>query len=211
MSVEEKLFKLRKEVVAETAEYRLLSSQREELEAEIAQLNKDIQLHSEVALVLASIGEEQQTTLQAQIESLVTEGLQFVFEEPYSFHLVQTVKGNSPQVEFVVRTTFPDGSTLDTETKARGGGINSVIGILLRIIVKLLDPSQTNVPLILDEATSMVSIQYLPRLCEFLRELVDSTPIQVVLATHQDMWIEHADIVYRLNLDGKGHSIIKRE
>lgn len=211
MSLEEKISKLRKEVTEQSAEYRFFSREKDKNQAEVLRLKEEAALLTEVAAILSSIGEEEQTTLQTQIEGLVTEGLQSVFEENYSFYLIQSVKANAPQVEFVVRTTFADGSFLDTAPKVRGGGVNQVIGILLRVIVKLLNHDKKQMFLPLDEATSMISAQYLPRFCEFLQQLVEKTPLQVVLVTHQDIWTDYADIVYRLDLDRNGYTQVKRE
>lgn len=175
-----------------------------EVQREVAELSSQAQLLERTAALLAQLGEQRQTTAQLQIEGLVTRGLQTIFGEDLSFHVVQSVRGRQAHTDFVVRSTLSDGTQVDTPVmEARGGGLAATVGFLLRLVVMLLS-GQRDTLLVLDETFAMVSDEYTGRLAEFLREVVDKTGVQVLMVTHQAAFTEPADKVYRFTLrDGK--------
>lgn len=192
----------RREHDALNGEARSVLTRAKEVKEEIAQLQKEITLLDQSSIVLNSIGEERQLKAQDTIEQLVTRGLQQIFDDSLSFHIVQSVKAKSASVEFVVRTTLADGGVVDTPVMdARGGGLAATIGFLLRVVILLLKGQGKDNILILDETFAHVSDEYLEGVGEFLRELVDKTGIQIVMVTHQPVFSEYADAVYRFSTD----------
>lgn len=196
----------RRELDQSQGQVRAVVGQVKELRVDVAKSAEDMTIFDQVVGLLNSIGEDRQVKAQQDIEELVTRGLQSIFDEALSFHIIQTIKGKTANVEFVVRSTLEDDSVVDTPVlEARGGGLAATIGFLLRVIVLLLkgDAARESV-LVLDETFAMVSDEYLPSLGEFLRELVDNTGIQIIMVTHQNFFTEVADKVYRFSLhDGK--------
>lgn len=189
----------RRELDALSGEARSVLSHGKTLMAEISELEHQIVTLDKTAILLTSLGEERQLQAQQVIEELVTRGLQTIFDDTLSFHIVQTVRAKASAVDFYVRTTFASGQMVDTPVlESRGGGVAATIGFLLRVVVMLLrnGTKQENI-LILDESFGMVSDDYLENVGTFLRELVDKTGIQIILVTHQKEFIEHADRVYR--------------
>lgn len=186
-------------------EARSVLLRRKELAEEIETLGEDISVYDRVTALLNSLGEERQMRAQETIESLVTRGLQTIFDDTLSFHILQTVRAKQANVEFIVRTTLSD-TVVDTPImEARGGGLVATIGFLLRVVVMLLRDGQRNENvLILDETFAHVSDEYVPGVAQFLREIVDKTGIQVVMVTHQNEFAEYADKIYRFRLaDGR--------
>lgn len=168
-------------------------------------LHKDIDALNELAdelervtTLFNSLGEDRQNAAQDKIEGIVTSGLQMIFDESLSFHIVQSTKAKAANVDFVVRTTLPNMVVETGVLDARGGGVASIIGFLLRLVVMLLErgPHADNI-LVLDETFAHVSDEYLEPLGQFLREIVDKTGVQIVMVTHQPSFAEHADSVYR--------------
>lgn len=193
--------KARKIVDARIVEARLLATQGKSLAEEIELLDKDIELYKKVAITLGSIGETRQSDAQHTIEELVTRGLTTIFNEELSFHVVQTQRGKTPEVKFLVKSRGLNGRTVETSVMdARGGGLAAVVGFLLRLIVLLLDPAKKSRVLVLDESFSHVSAEYERPLAEFLKELVDRTNTQIVMITHSEAYREFADVRYRLEL-----------
>lgn len=166
-------------------------------------LSSEVTELEQVTHLLNSIAEEKQMRAQHDIEELVTRGLQTIFDDSLSFHIIQTTRGKTSIVEFVVRTTLED-RVVDTPVMdARGGGLAAVIGFLLRVVVMLLrnGARQQNL-LLLDETFAMVSSEYLPVLGDFLRSIVEETGIQIIMVTHQNEFIDSADKVYRFSQEG---------
>lgn len=169
--------------------------------AEVMRLRDEVTLYEKAAGVLASLGEERQAATQQQIEFLVTKGLQTIFGAELSFRIEQSIKGKTPVVDFVVRTTLADGRTIDTDLmSARGGGLVAVVSFLLRLVVLLLSRGKQENLLVLDESFAMLSKDYAASMAEFLRELVDKTGTQILLVTHQDQFADVADKRYEFRL-----------
>lgn len=199
--IETRLAGARRLVERQRGEAFALADQGKTLLEEIRQLNQIVELHEKAALVLTAIGEQRQDAAQRSIEALVTQGLQTIFTDDLSFHLVPGVRAKSPVVDLIVRSTLDDGTTVDTDVlAARGGGLAAVIGFLLRLVILLLSKNRQDTVLFLDETFAHVSAEYLPRLIEFLKDLVAKTGVQIVLVTHEDSFQEAADVIYHLKL-----------
>lgn len=181
-------------------------------EKEIETLQAEISSLELANIFLTSIGEDRQFKAQESIEQLVTVGLRTIFDDSLSFHIIQKVSGKTATVEFVVRSSLPEGRVVETSVlEARGGGLAAVIGFLLRLVVLLLqrDEAKDKV-LVLDETFAHVSDEYVPALGEFLRQLKEKTGVQIIMVTHQSEFGEYADKVYRFSLDN-GVTRVKEE
>lgn len=199
--IDSRLAQARRLVDRQRGEAFALADQGKMLLEEIRQLNQVVELHEKAALVLAAIGEQRQDAAQRSIEALVTQGLQTIFTDDLSFHLVPGVRAKAPVVDLVIRSTLNDGTTVDTDVlAARGGGLAAVVGFLLRLVILLLSKNRQDTVLFLDETFAHVSAEYLPRLIEFLKDLVAKTGVQIVLVTHEDSFQEAADVIYHLKL-----------
>lgn len=177
------------------------------LQADIESLKESIDTLEKVTGILNSIGEDRQLQAQNKIEELVTMGLHTIFDNTLSFHIIQTIKGKSASVEFIIRTTLPD-SVIDTSVlDARGGGLAAIVGFLLRVVVLLLRQEGARI-LFLDETFAHVSEEYLPGLAQFLQEIIKKTGTQIVMVTHQDTFVDYADVTYRFSTS-KGKTTAK--
>jgi DNA repair exonuclease SbcCD ATPase subunit len=199
--IDTRLAQARRLVDRQRTEAQMLAQQGKHLLQEIRQLNQVVELHEKAALVLTAIGEQRQDAAQRSIETLVTEGLQTIFGDELSFHLVPTVRAKSPVVDLIVRSQLSDGTLVDTDVlAARGGGLAAVVGFLLRLVILLLSSNRQDTVLFLDETFAHVSAEYLPRLIEFLKDLVAKTGVQIVLVTHDESFQEAADVIYHFQL-----------
>lgn len=195
----------RRALDALSGEARSVVARAKALQSEISQLNDTADELERVTILFNSLGEERQNAAQEQIEGIVTRGLQMIFDESLSFHILQTTKAKAANVEFIVRTTLPD-RVVDTGVMdSRGGGLAATIGFLLRITIMLLESGtrKENI-LILDETFAMVSEEYLEPLGQFLQEIRSKTGVQIIMVTHQKAFTEHADKVYQFtNVNGE--------
>jgi DNA repair exonuclease SbcCD ATPase subunit len=188
-----------------------------QLQEAVSSLELDQRTAERVSGVLSKMADERDAAAREQVESLVTAGLTAIFGEggeQLSFHLVQSTLRSATNIDFIVRTTKPDGEVIETDVmSARGGGVAAVIGMLLRVVLILLT-RQTGQPvsdtLVLDETLAMLSADRLEAASAFLRTLVDSANLQVIMVTHQAELSEAADVVHRLQLDSEGVSRLSR-
>lgn len=204
----------------ETGEARAVALQGKALQLEAEKLAAQHALLEQAAGVLTRIGEERQEAAQAQIEGLVSRGLQTVFDERLSFHMVPSIKGNQAHVDFVIRSEYVAGDAagincdapMIVETPvmdARGGGMAATVGFMLQLVVMLLTPGARRV-LFLDETFAHVSAEYEPRLAEFLREVADKADVQLLLVTHSTAYDDAADVRYQLKLGADGATEVSR-
>jgi ABC-type uncharacterized transport system YnjBCD ATPase subunit len=199
--LDQRLTRARRTLERQRGEAYALASRGKSLLAEIAGLNQVIELHEKAAHVLTAIGEQRQDQAQRQIELLVTQGLQTIFDDSLTFHLVPGVRAKTPVVDFVVRSSMDDGTTVETDVMtARGGGLAATVGFLLRLVILLLSRQRQDTVLFLDETFAHVSADYVPNLIEFLKDLVAKTGVQIVMVTHDDSFTDAADTVYRFTL-----------
>jgi DNA repair exonuclease SbcCD ATPase subunit len=189
---------------------KVVIERKTQLDKEVSFLTSQVAALEKAAGVLAKIGEERQQDAQSQIESLVTQGLQKIFGSHLAFKVVQSVKGRTPVVEFIIQTTLADGKIRETDIlSAMGGGVSAVTGFLLRLVVLLLDNSKKSSILVLDETFAHVSDAYLPALADFLRGIVDKAQVQIIMVTHQHVFSEVADKAYRFSLDSNGFTVAR--
>lgn len=175
-------------------EARALAAAERAAKARIELCEQQIELHERVITALTQLGEEEQDAAQRYVEEMVTRGLQAVFSEELSFHLVQSVRAGQANVEFVIR----DGELETPVLEARGGGMAAVTGFLLRLAVLLKKPEVARV-LWLDESFAHVSAEYRGRVGEFLREICTEAGVQVIMVTHDPEYAELADEVHRFS------------
>lgn len=154
-----------------------------------------------------SFADERQQKVQTRIETLVTHGVQTIFGEDLTFHVVSEQKASRTEVRFTLKSAMADGTVVETSIlDARGGGVAAVVGFLLRLVITMLRADRPL--LVVDESFAQVSETYLPAVGQFVKELVDQTGVQVLLVTHSEVFTEYADNVYRVTQKG-GRSYIE--
>lgn len=168
------------------------------VQAEVARLTAEMERHEKCSRLATQLGETTQKNAQTQLEQLVTRGLQVIFGTELSFHVENSVKANQAVTEFVIRSTYDGGHIVDTPVMdARGGGMASVVGFMIRLVVLLLTPMVRRV-LFLDESFGMLSKDFEGRLAEFIAEVAARAAVQVFLVTHSDAYDDFADSRLRI-------------
>lgn len=160
----------------------------------------------EASRLLAQFADSRQAHVITVMQNIASLGLTQVFDEPIDLTIEQVVRARRVEMDVKVKT-----GNLETPImEARGGGLASVAGFLLRISVLLLTPEARKL-IVLDETFAMLSEDYVPRLADFLKELCGKTGLQIILVTHQDQFIEAADRVIRIYKSGENTSKLTTE
>jgi DNA repair exonuclease SbcCD ATPase subunit len=145
-----------------------------------------------------------QTQFQDVIEKLVTESLQYVFGDSYSFQLKNIINRNQPEINmYVVIDDIP--YSLKDEL---GGGVLDIVSLSLRIVCWALNVQNTQPLLVFDEPLKFVSKDHMEALGEMLRSLSDLLGLQLILVSHESGLIDAADQAYVVCLED-GVSIVK--
>ncbi len=179
--------RLEHQLEAESSGIARLKTKISTLESEKVQLVKVVGLLDRAIAIISANG-------IGKIESIVTAGLQLVFNDPKMGLIVEKkegARGNS--FRLLVRQGDVKGDPMDSNS----GGIVNVIAFLLRVIlIKRFKLAQL---IILDESFNNVSAEYQPRVSELLHEMCQKYKFTVFAVTHQPRLIRQADAVYRVS------------
>lgn len=88
-----------------------------------------------------------------------------------------------------------DGFEIDLKDGV-GQGVRTIISFVLKSYYLL---NQNSKVLFLDEKYSALSVHYVPRFYEFIKQFCEENDFIIVMISHIDNQIEHADKVYILN------------
>ena len=156
------------------------------IEDEKAELLKAVGLIDRAIQVISANG-------IGRIESIVTGGLQLVFEDPtlgFSVEKTELTRGNS--YKLMPYKGEVRGAAMDTF----GGGVVNVIAFLLRMI--MIKRFKLGKFLVLDETFNNVSAEYQPMVSSLLKKLSHEHGYTIFAVTHQPILAAAADNVYKL-------------
>lgn len=198
-------------------QYFLLEGNRQGLESilnnnrsEISQLDTVIIDLEKCAKVFQVLIESKKEEIKKKLESLVTQGLQTIFErDDYRFAINMEIKRNVMTASPMVYSRFQGEDFGVDPMDGRGGGLCDVISFLLQVIVLLAFSNKFEKILICDETFKHVSRQFLPNIAEFLTYLNEKTGIQMILVTHQHELADVAEKRFEVRLNQYGETVIK--
>src|SRR5690606_39942613 len=125
-------------------QYRLVRSEWEELK-------KKRDLYEKVRVLLHTAAEHARAQAKEQMETLVTNALQYVFRPMFRFEIELSDHGGKRHAEFYVVTAW-GGRTLRTRPQeARGGGVIDISALALRVTFVVSFCPRPEGPLSLDE------------------------------------------------------------
>ena len=139
-----------------------------------------------------------------QIADLITYALQTIFhDKDYSIKILLKESRNSKQADIILLSTNEDGNVIESPVPDNcGGGVSAVIGLVLQIF--FIQYNKLNKLLVMDEALSQISAEYIPTTMKFLKTLSEQRGFKFLLVTHDAKIIKHADTIYRM-ISGELH------
>ncbi|HHV47089.1 MAG TPA: ATPase, partial [Tissierellia bacterium] len=118
---------------------------------QIEDIQSKIELLEKVVILLQKTSEFARNQAKIQIESLVTNCLQYIFENNIEFKIEIEELRNKPNAEFYVITKEDDSIIKTKPELSRGGGVVDIISLALRIAFLQIHKPKIQGPLILDE------------------------------------------------------------
>ena len=92
-----------------------------------------------------------------------------------------------------------DGSIIESPIPDNcGGGISCVIGLVLQIF--FIQYFKLNKLLIMDEALSQISKEYIPNTMTFLKTLSKERGFKFLMICHDNRIIKHADYCFKMSM-----------
>lgn len=187
-----------KEFIAETmrlqGRYDAYLSGLEGLRNSVTELETQQQDLQTISSTLSTMSEKLQDSVQELVESIVSRGLQTIFQDDMEIKLTNKMVGRRPETDI----TLVSGELETSILNARGGGVAAVAGFLLRVVMLLLAPNTRRV-MFLDEAFAQVSVDYEERLSQFISELCVNAHLQIILVTHSTAYFDAADRAFSVS------------
>ena len=189
-----------------------LLSKKETLKENADELQKKLKEKEEYLKFIKTAKEKYQVAVnELYEESIVTlqdtlnAALQYIFyDKNYKAKLILEDKRGVKSLSIML-VDEDDNFEVDLKDGC-GQGVRTVISFVLKSYYLL---NQNSKVLFLDEKYSALSVHYVPRFFEFIDKFCEDNDFIIVMISHIDNQIEHADKVYYLN-DGvisEGESI----
>ena len=129
------------------------------------------------------------------LQDTLNAALQYIFyDKNYKAKLVLEDKRGTKSLS-VLLVDEDDGFEVDTKDGI-GNGVRTVLSFVLKSYYLLNQGSKV---LFLDEKYSTLSVHYVPKFFEFIDKFCEENDFIIVMISHIDNQIEHADKVYYLN------------
>lgn len=164
----------------------------------IAVLGDDISLCRRAETFLLHVADSAKEEVKSYMETMVTEALRHVFGEGFRFTMEWVDTRGQRGVEFLVHSPYGEGELALDPAEGEGGGMQSVIGFTLWLIV--LELSGNKGPILMDEPFHWVSAERTPALIDFLDRIQKVLGRQIIVVASQvnrDI-VDEADCVFRV-------------
>lgn len=178
------------------------------VEDRLEEKRHDIDKLQQVKILLQESAVFAREQARRQIETMVTNALQFIFGDgDMQFRVtIDEVRGRA-EGEFLVVSTY--GGEIPVETRpqdARGGGVVDVISLALRAALLHANKPKLDGPIILDEPAKHVSDEYSRQVAEFLKQLSTAFGRQIIMVTHNQHLANTGDTSYIVEMrSGKSY------
>ena len=174
-------------------EYRLAKKKTLQSKLKLKQIEKRLTDFEKLKSLILIIAKQAKKEIKEYLENIVTNALQIVYGEEYSFEIHIEKKKDQEEIYFYLKVE--NGPLLELRRDLTSGGSLDMISLGLRIgILSLLNAEPI---LFLDEPLkNLGKFSYIG--AEFIKELSHSMGIQIFLITHDDELIEIADKVYKI-------------
>jgi len=172
-----------KEFLADTkAAIKLATKNRSDTVARIKELTEELATIKEAQEIMGAVGILAQDSTKIAFEGLVTQALQAVFGDEYTFELESRFNRGKPEIElFIV-----ENGTRYSPRDEKGGGLVDVCSFALRIVSwAVREPRSENV-LILDEPFRCLHKEVLSFLSQMMQRISEELGLQIICITHEN-------------------------
>ncbi|MDT8858951.1 ATP-binding protein [Alkalihalobacillus sp. MEB130] len=178
----------------------LLEEQLAEKIKELDSYFETIDTYEKARVLLQQSAEYAREQAKQQIETLVTNALQYVFGPLFSFQIELEEHGNKAVAEFYVVSEYEGIKVKTRPQDSRGGGVVDIVTLALRVaLIETVQPRREG-PLLLDEPGKHVSGDYVLYLYEFLKSLSTMFNRQIIMITHNYHLAQSGDLSYEVSI-----------
>lgn len=141
--------------------------------------------------------------------NIATNGVQSVLGKNIFVEIVSGEKDSVPTADFKIKTIYDTYETITDPTDSDGGGIADIISLSALVCMNILNDKTNSAPLFLDEPTKFVSSGHATDVANFIKEISESYNKQIIMVTHAKETQYAANIVFHVELNDKGASMIR--
>jgi ABC-type dipeptide/oligopeptide/nickel transport system ATPase component len=175
----------------------VLRGKKETIEANIEEMQGQIYIAkkrkanvAKCMQLLEYLSNMNQNKILGLFEHTVSCGLKDLFDDSYKFQFEMKTRGSSSACDFQIQcSAFPGWSNI---VMCHGKSLEEIVGTIFRIILIKLDKGSRNI-VILDEPMSGVELERQPLAIKFLDEISSKFNMQIILVSHSEEFIAHAD------------------
>jgi len=179
----------------ETA-HTMLQEQEVNLQTKIEELHHEDVLLEKVSALFKHLLNKYVYEYAESFSQIITEGLQSIYhDQDVRFDIEVEQKRGKVSVNFVVEENGVRANPLE----AFGGGVASVVSLLMRVLVVLKADMARY--LILDESLASLSEEYVEPCGDFLRKLCSELGVNILLVTHNAAFVDQCDNAYMGSTD----------
>lgn len=142
--------------------------------------------------VMSRVGVLAQMEIKQIIEELVSQALQSVFGDRYSFEVDNQIQRNKPETNFYV---IVDGRRRLLKV-GLGGGVVDLVAFSLRVVLWAIQNPRSTSTLVLDEPLRFLDKQKLVQAGVMIKKLSEMLNLQFIIVTHEAQLIDVADRAY---------------
>jgi DNA repair exonuclease SbcCD ATPase subunit len=216
LTLEERLSHLEQFARARAEDLAARQARRSVLQEQLADLDTRVTTAKQAAeelvqarVLFENLTDSKRELVRSKIEALVTYGIQAVFGPDYSFSIEQKLARNQVTFEYRVHQTFGSDVRVTELRGAHGGGLVSLIGFLLRMVMVLFVHPPRRRIMFLDETFANLDADKRPALAKLLQSLGASLNVQFVMITHSPEYVDEADMVYEIRRRGDASVLTK--
>lgn len=169
-----------------------------DLEKSLSRIVVELEDRKKADKVFESLINESYSSSLGTIKDLISRGLRTIFDIPFQFEIKTVTKRGNLSYEMYLIEDGKERSIIDSY----GGGVVSVISILLRIVTILIVQPPMRRVLFLDESLAQLSKQYVPNAAKFFKELGAELGFKILMISHDPTFIDYADKVYQISKEG---------
>lgn len=160
---------------------KILSEEIQKLKSEIEVNNSKIKILSDSRDIVSLAANVAQESFKEIFERLVTQALQTIFGEEYSFKLESRIHRNQPEMEMFVVENGVRYSPKDE----KGGAIIDILSFASRIVSLALRDEKIQNTILLDEPFRCLRKEVLVYLAQLMQDISDELGIQIIYITHE--------------------------
>lgn len=184
----------------------LLQVKEKEMEKRLDNLSVSYNNLVEARDIMSAVGIISQKAVKVIIEELVSQALQGIFGDNYSFELEDKILRNKPETDFYVIKNGRRRSLKDDT----GVGVVDVVSIALRVIFWAIENPRTDNVIIFDEPVRALHSRSMLESCgEMFKKLSEMLGLQFIIVSDVGELLNCADLIFHVE-QIKGISTVEK-